>query len=181
MTVLSPVASKAAELRDAFDRERTLPFASQVGEQTESLLAIRVSGDAYAIKVSEISGLANDRKIVAFPSPIPELLGVACIRGGLVPAYNLAALLGYSVEGDQARWLLLCGIEEPVGLAVSDFDGYIRVPSAQVYAVGQKEAARACVSHVIRAADMVRAVVSIPLLRDVIQRRCGNRSASKER
>lgn len=181
MTVLSPVVSKAAELRNAFDRQRAVPFASKADEQVESLLAIRVSRDAYAIRVSEISGLANDRKIVAFPSPIPELLGVAGIRGGLVPVYNLAALLGYTVEADQARWLLLCGIEEPVGLAVNDFDGYIRVPSAQVYAVGQKEAARACVSHVIRAADMVRAVISIPLLRDGIQRRCGNRSASKER
>jgi len=147
----------------------------------EDLLAIRVSRDAYAIRVSEISGLATDRKIVAFPSPIPELLGVAGIRGALVPVYSLAMLLGYNAETERTRWLALCGTEDPVALVFSDFEDYVRVPLTQLYAAEQKDVARTHVEHVVRATDMVRAVVSIPLIRKTIQRRCANDSVSKER
>jgi chemotaxis signal transduction protein len=173
MIELLPVAAKAAELRNAFDRARALPFLSEVREQSENLLALRVSGDAFAIRLSEISGLATDRKIVAVPSPIPELLGVAAIRGRLVPVYSLAALLGYSAPAAQGRWLVLCGTEEPVGLAISDFEGYVRVPLSQVYAAEQKDGS-AHVKHVVRTADTVRDVVSIPHLIEIIQRRCRN-------
>jgi hypothetical protein len=74
---------------------------------------------------------------------------------------------------------MLCGTEEPVGLAINDFEGYVRVPLAQVYTAEQKDAASAHVKHVAHAADMVRGVVSIPLVMELIQRRC--RNASEER
>jgi purine-binding chemotaxis protein CheW len=174
-----PVASKAAELRSAFDRARAVPSIPAAGERIENLLAIRVSGDAFAIRLSEISGIATDRKIVAFPSPISELLGVAGIRGRLIPMYSLAALLGYSAYAGQGRWLVLCGTEEPVGLVINDFEGYVRVPLAQVYTAGQREGASTHVKHVVRTADMVRGVVSIPLILEIIQRRCRNASDPK--
>jgi chemotaxis signal transduction protein len=181
MTAQSATASKAVELRNAFDRVRAIPWSAQAVEQIEGLLSIRVSGDPYAIRVSDISGLANDRKVVAFPSSIPELLGVAGIRGGLVSVYSLAALLGYRREADQARWLVLCGAEESVGLAFGDFEGYLPVPLAQVYATDQRDAARAHVKHVLRASDLVCAVVSIPDILESIKRRCDNSRPSKER
>ena len=181
MTEPSAIASKATELRNAFDRARAVPLSTGAVEQVEGLLSIRVSGNPYAIRVSEISGLANDRKVVAFPSSIPELLGVAGIRGGLVSVYSLAALLGYGREADQARWLILCEAEEPVGLAFSAFEGYLRVPVTQVYATNQRDAARAHVKHVVRAADLVCAVVSIPDMVELIKSRCDKSRVSKER
>jgi chemotaxis signal transduction protein len=181
LTSLSPIAAKVAELRSVFDQARAAPFSSGAEEQTENLLAIRVSRDAYAINVTEISGLATDRKIVAFPSSISELLGVAGIRGVLVPVYSLAALLGYGAEAGQVRWLALCGTEEPFALAFSDFEGYVRVPRAQLYSAEQKDVTRTHVTHVARATGMVRAVVSIPLIREAIQERCRNNSVPKER
>jgi len=181
LTGPSAIVSKAAELRDAFDRARAIPLSTAGVEQVEGLLSIRVAGDPYAIRVSEISGLANDRKVVAFPSSIPELLGVAGMRGGLVSVYSLAALLGYGREAGQARWLVLCGAEESVGLAFSDFEGYFTVPSTQVYAADKRDAARARVKHVLRAADLVCTVVSIPDLLESIKRRCDNSRPSKER
>jgi chemotaxis signal transduction protein len=178
---LARVLAQAAELRNAFDRARAIPFSSQTVEQIENLLAIRVSGDAFAIRLSEISGLATDRKVVAFPSPIPELLGIAGIRGRLVPVYSLAALLGYSANADQGRWLALCGAEEPVGLAINDFEGYLRAPAAHFYTAEPKDAVSTHVTHLVRTSDVVRAVVNIPLLVEVIQRRCSDASDSKER
>jgi chemotaxis signal transduction protein len=177
----SHVSAQAVKLRNAFDRARAIPFSSQAAEQIENLLAIRVHGDAFAIRLSEISGLATDKKIVAFPSPIPELLGVAAIRGRLVPVYSLAVLLGYSANAEQGRWLALCGAEEPVGFALNDFEDYLRVPFAQVYPAEQRDVVGTHATHVVRVADTVRAVVSIPLLMEIIQRRCHNADESKER
>jgi chemotaxis signal transduction protein len=174
MMELLPITAKAAELRDAFDRERALPFLSEVDERIENLLVLRVSGDAFAIRLGEISGLATDRKIIAFPSTIPELLGVAAIRSRLVPVFSLAALLGYSAQATPGRWLVLCGTEEPVGLAINDFEGYLRVSLSRVYAAGQEDGVSARVVHVVRTDDMVRDVISIPALMKIIQRRCDN-------
>ena len=68
---------------------------------------------------------------------------------------------------------MLCGTEEPVGLALNDFDGYVRVPLSQVYAAGQKDESLRVV-RVVRTGDTVRHVVSIPVLMEIIQRRCRN-------
>jgi purine-binding chemotaxis protein CheW len=176
-----PITAKAAELRSVFDQARAAPLSAGAEEQTEDLLAIRISRDAYAIRVSEISGLATGKKIVAFPSPIPELLGIAGIRGALVPVYSLAMLLGYNAETERTRWLVLCGTQDPVALVFSDFEGYVRVSLTELYAAEQKDVARTHVQHVVHTPDVVRAVVSIPLIRKTIQRRCGNDGVSKER
>ncbi len=181
MTTTLVIDSKLSELRDAFDQTYAIPAASQAAEQMENLLSIRVAGDAYAIRVAEISGVVNNRKTVGLPSRVPEVLGVAGIRGGLVPVYSLAALLGYSQDAGQARWLALCGSEEPVSLAFSEFEGYLCVPLTQLCAAEQKDAARAHVKHVLRAAGTVRAVVNIPYLLEMIRRRCNENRVSKER
>jgi chemotaxis signal transduction protein len=176
MIELLPVAARAADLRNTFDQARAIPSSSDAVARIENLLAIRVSGDAFAIRLSEICGLATDRKIVAFPSPIAELLGIAAIRGRLVPVYSLAALLGYSAHASQGRWLILCGVEEPLGLVINDFEGQVRVPLGQIYTAAQEDAASTHVSHVVRTADMIRGLVSIPLIMETIQRRCGERA-----
>lgn len=180
MIATSPTATKVLELRHAFDRAYALPLSSQVTEQFEDLLAIRVAGDPYAIRVREISGLASNRRIVALPSPVSESLGIAGIRGGFLPVYSLSVLLGYSRDANQARWLALCGSEEPVGLAFSDFEEYLRVPLAQICPAQQKDMASDHVKHVVRAGDMLRAVVSIPNILELIKRRCDKSHVSKE-
>ena len=180
MTLGPALVAKATELRDAFDQERAAPVAVRADGQLENLLAVRVSKDGYAIRVGEISGLVANRKIVELPSAVPGLLGVAGVRGVLVPAFSLAVLLGYSVESDEARWLALCGTEDCVALAFSGFEGYLRIPQAQVFRAQQSDMARTHVTHVARVPNMIRAVVSIPLVRATIQERCQG-SSSKER
>ena len=180
MTSPSSSSAIAAELRIAFDRERAAPFSSIASVQTENLIGVRVSRDAYAIRVSEISGLVTDRKIIALPSSLPELLGLSGIRGALVPVYSLAALLGYGAESGAVRWLVLCGTEEPFALAFSGFEGYARVAQAQLYSAEQKDVTRTFVTHVARTAEMVRAVVSIPNFRQAIQERRGKNGVPKE-
>lgn len=180
-SLLSPIDAKLAELRNVFDRARALPFSAQAVEQTENLLAIRVSRDGYAIRVNEIAGLTNDKKIITVPSSIPELLGIAGVRGTLVSVYCLSALLGYGPEEKQTRWLALCGTEDPVGLAFHNFEGYVQVSRVQFHAAKQKDATQKYVTHMTGATGALRAVISIPLVREAIQKRCGNNTVLKER
>jgi len=175
------LGSRAADLRNTFDRARGAPALLGAEEQFESLLAIRVSGDAYAIRINEIAGLARDRKIVAIATPIPALLGISAIRGALVPVYSLAALLGYGVEGGHHRWLAICGTDEVFCLAFGEFEGYFRSPVARLYAVEQGGGPLSHVRHVIQAAGVARAVVSIPLIKKTIQASCSRNDISKER
>jgi chemotaxis signal transduction protein len=182
MSDRSSTANTAADIRNAFDRAFAEPPSSQALERIENLLAIRVAGHPYAIRVGEMTGLVNNRKILALPSPISELLGVAGIRGTLVPVYSMAALLGYNRELDQtARWIALCGAEEIAGLAFSDFESYLRVPLSHVYAADNKHMARGHIKEVAHMADQVRAVISIPSAMEIIKKRCAENRSSKGR
>jgi chemotaxis signal transduction protein len=174
------VDTRLAELRRVFDRERAAPLSTRTEEQVENLLAIRILKDSYALRVGEISGLAAGKNIVKLPSPIRELRGIAAVRGVLVPVYNLGALLGYSAEVDETRWLALCGSEDCIALAFSEFDGCLRIPRTQIFPAEQDQAARTHVTHVARGTDRVLAVVSVPLLKAAIQERCQS-GAAKER
>jgi len=181
LSAVSPIPEKVAELRRVFDEARAVPFSAGTEGQAEDLLAIRISGDAYAIKVSEIAGLATGRKVVPVPSPIPELLGLAGIRGTLVPVYSLNALLGYGSQAERPRWLALCGTEECFALAFHEFEGYLSIAPGDLYPVEQKDAACIHVKEIARGLGAVRAVVSIALLRETIQERCRRNSVPKER
>jgi purine-binding chemotaxis protein CheW len=139
-----------------------------------------VTGNPYALRANEVSGLASNKKVVALPSRMPELLGIVGIRGQIVPVYSLAALLGYAPE-DRDRWLALCGQEERIGLAFSDFEGYLRVPLEKVYVAQQEGLTRWHVKHAVGTADLVRSVVSIASLVGTIKRRCAEISSSQER
>ncbi len=173
MSDLSPMATVAAQLRSAFDRTYALPSRSSEADKTEDLLAIRLAGNAYAIRVREIAGLANNRKTIALPSAIPELLGVTSIRGELAPVYSLAMLLDGHRVTEEPRWLALCRSDEPIGLAFADFEGYLQVELAEVYAASQEHLERALVHEVTRSAGLVRSIISIPAIVEMVQRRCG--------
>lgn len=188
-----PVNRIVEELRGEFDRAfTTTPLAQGVltGSETCDLLAIRVGGDPYVIKVTEITALAGRRKTVPLPTPIPELIGLASIRGGLVPVYSLAMLLGYgprsvdSKDSEPSRWLAVCGTIESLGLAFNDLEGYFRVASSDIYPASESnvagDAIRGFIKEVANVGGLVRAVVEIPSIVEAMKRRARSR-VSKER
>lgn len=175
-----PIEAKAGELRRAFDRARAAPISSYAESQTEDLIALRIGQRPYAIRITEISGLATNKKIAGIPSSISQLLGLAAIRGSLVPVYSLGALLESYEDTEKARWLALCGTEEYFGLAFGEFEGHVRIPRDQLHSAERGGLASTHVTHVARTADEVRPVISIPLIRETIQGRCRT-GVSKER
>lgn len=180
MIHLSPVAKTALELRSAFDRAYALPPESVGSNPTENLLAIRLTGQPYAIRIGEIVGIASDRKVIPLPSAVPELIGLAGIRGAPVSVYSLAAMLNHNQDMHPGRWLVLCGNDESIGLAVSNFEGYLKVPVDQIYAADKSLTICEHIRDAVRMAEEVRMIVNISSVLEAIQKRCGSGRISKE-
>jgi purine-binding chemotaxis protein CheW len=174
--------NKAAQLRAAFDHTFALP-PSLASPEFEDLLTIRVAGDPYAIRLCDIAEIVTDRGIVPVPAVTPDLLGLAGIRGGIVPVFGLSSILGYDPDPGSPRWMILCGSEEPIALAFSEFEGYLRLPRSALHA---DENLRTngehvkYVNQVARTPDGVRAVISIPLITAAIRNRISQHRPKQE-
>jgi chemotaxis signal transduction protein len=177
------LVSRAQALRRSFDAGFAEPPAAP-GQDVEDLLLLRVGGDAQAVRLADVSGLLVDRRIVALPTSVPDLLGVAGLRGNLLPVWSLSTLLGYGAERATPRWLLLVGDGERrplLGLAFEHFDGHLRVARADLSARGDVsadgaasgEARRGHLNESVRVGDAWRGVLSLASLTEEIQRRVG--------
>jgi chemotaxis signal transduction protein len=131
---MSRELDKAAALRRAFDESFARPPPARADDY-ERLLSLRIGAEGYAFRLGEVSGFVVARKTVPLASTVAGALGLAGIRGVLVPVYSLAALLGHGVDDEAARWFVLCGAPDPIALAFAEFDGYLEVPRLDLHAV----------------------------------------------
>jgi purine-binding chemotaxis protein CheW len=175
-------SNDAAQLRQAFDRTFALP-PSLASQAVEDLLTIRVAGDPYAIRLLDIAEIVTGRKIISVPSVTPDLLGLAGIHGGIVPVFGLSSILGYGPDPGSPRWMILCGTEEPIALAFTDFEGYLRLPTSALHADDSLRAKREQAKYVNQVAstpDGARAVISMPLIMASIRNRISQHRPTKE-
>ena len=179
MNEIPVVESKAAELRQAFDLSFALP-PPQASQEFEDLLAIRVAGDPYAIRLGDIAGIVAGRRVIPVPAVTLDLLGLAGIRGDVVSVFGLASILGYGQAPGSPRWMILCGAEEPIALAFSDFEGYLRLSKSSLHADENLRTTRQYVNQVASTEAGARAVINIPLVVATIRNRTGHNRPAKE-
>jgi chemotaxis signal transduction protein len=168
--------SRAEILRLAFDRGFAAP-PQPAAEDTERLVAIRVGPDPYAVRVTEISGLFADKKIVPVPTPLPALLGVTGLRSGIVAVYSLRALLGQAPASDTPRWLFATA---EVALAFDALDGYARVAPSEIARTNGGTAAEH-VRATVRIGGALCSLVSVESVVEEIKRRVAAVGTIKER
>ena len=166
-------------LRRSFDDAFARPPDERVVD-TEELLVIRIAGDLYAVRAREMSGLMPGGRIVPVPGPLPELLGITAIKGGLVPAFSLGALLGYPQARELPSWLLLCGRDhDRVALGVDRFDRYTRLPHADI-SVADDPGDRQHVRELARTEAGICGVIDIGSVLEAIRRRIAAAGRKKE-
>ena len=168
--------TKAADLRKAFDRAFAEPPAPEA-EAAADYLGIRVGGSAYAVALSEIGAVFADKMIAPLPSGAAELLGVAGVRGDVVPVFSLAALIGQSGGGDaKPRWLVLARGGH-AGFAFDTLDGHLRIPLASI-------APAASPKSFVQANAVIgkeaRPIVSIASLMDHLEKRAGQNGRKEQ-
>jgi chemotaxis signal transduction protein len=158
----TPEPGTAAGLRRRFDEAFAAPAGSRL-ERSESLLAIRVGSSPYALRLSEITGLHADLKIVAVPSPVKALLGIAGVRGAMAPIYDLAALLGYPPVS-APRWVAFVRAPEPVGLAFETFESHLQADTSSVEGAVPEARTVGTLPNVrgtVRAAGVLRPIIHL--------------------
>ena len=177
MTSASPIDPKLLALREAFDRSFTEAAAAERPEQLD-FLALRIAGDAYAVRLSEIQSLHVSRKLVEAPSLLPALLGLAGFRGVLTPVYDLGQLLGYPAA-PSAKWLVIARGAAPIAFAFETFDAHLRVAQDQLSApeLGSNAAIRGAIRH----GDSALPLLHLPSLVEGIAQRIKALGSSQER
>ncbi len=125
MTSATPIDPKLLLLREEFDRSFAQAERAERPEQLD-FLSLRIAGDPYAVRLSEIQSLHVSRKVVVVPTPLPALLGMAGFRGVLTPIYDLGQLLGYPADAS-VKWLVIARSAAPVAFAFATFEAHLRV------------------------------------------------------
>lgn len=166
------LSERAAALRRSFDQAFAAAPASDDAAATQAFLAIGVGGDNYALRLSEISELFADKKVIPLPSQAADLLGIASFRGVLVAVYDLRILLGYPA-GAPPRWLALVAddMNMPFGLAFDQLDGYLDVLPEAVAPAQATEHTRQHLAETVTAAGSGRPVVSVSSILETIRQR----------
>jgi chemotaxis signal transduction protein len=155
---------RLAELRQAFDASFALPPVPR-DDDVVDLLAVTADTSALAVPMAAMSGLAADRSVTPLPGSPPDLLGVAGLRGHLVPVYDLARVLdnGQARSATTVRWMVLAAGTPSFAVAVDRVDGHLRVPrDAIAEPVAGAHAATGPVVHTI---DGPRPVVDLAAVR----------------
>jgi purine-binding chemotaxis protein CheW len=173
----TPITDLAATLRKAFDTSFADVPRPEAG-QRENLLAIRVGGNPFALRLEELAGLSTGWKIAALPTPVSGLLGIAGFRGALVPVYDLRNLFGYPAQ-EAPHWLALVGEEALTALAFDGFDGYLRVLPETVTRHGGEHSA-ALLKGLVQVGDMARPIVHLPSVIDTLKQRAHSIHSRKE-
>jgi chemotaxis signal transduction protein len=169
----SAMGASAAVLRREFDLAFAQPPRTE-SARLENMLAVRVGGDPYAIRLAQIGGLYAGRRIVELPTGMPELLGMVGFRGQIAPVYDLAALLGYSTRR-APRWLVLVQSRETVALAFDAFEAQLMIPPEHIVAsTGNGGDTRPHVRGAVHADAIVRPLLHLPSVIEDIQRRVAN-------
>jgi purine-binding chemotaxis protein CheW len=168
--------SDVAALRQAFDESFAQPPAAHAAA-AEDFLGIRVAGSPYALRLLEAASVGARCHILALPSEQPDFLGLAGLKGELLPIYSLASLLGHGREEGEERWLVVCGAEQRLGLVFSALEGFLRVPRSEVYGLGVPEQTQDHVQEVLRFGTGVRPIVRVASIISSIGRRIAAASA----
>lgn len=172
MSDASAESGKVAELRRHFDSSFALPLTASAPD-LEDVLLVRVGGDGYAIRLRELAGLVARRPIVPVPSPASGLLGLAGIRGEIVPVFGLSSLLGYGDDAETPPWLVLSAGPGSLAFGFFAFEGFVRLPKASLHPTAGAVATRPYVAEFVITDAEPRAVIAVPLLVSTIRNRLG--------
>lgn len=172
------LSERAERLRRSFDHSFS-EAPRPAGAPGEDFLAIHAGAEAYAVRLTEVLGLQADRRIMALPSPLPDLLGIVGIRGSIRPVYDLAALLGHP-PGAVGRWLLLTGRPEVIALAFAALDGHFRAPRREVAQPDGSRPVRAHLREVVRVGAGLRPIINLASLVEAVTQRVRGIAPLKE-
>jgi chemotaxis signal transduction protein len=152
---------------------------------------VRIGGEPYAVRLAGVAALVRDTPVTPLPGAPDVLLGVAALRGAVVPVYDFAALLGRAAP-EPGRWLLTTAGPVHVALSVQGVEGLLRVPAEAISGAGSDTGstrgadadgtgAGAHLRGVLTQAGAARPVVHLPSVLAAVEAWSRRGGAQKER
>ena len=172
-----PSSATAQGMRRAFDESFAAPAVAPPTD-LQDYLAIRVGNGHYALKTSDLSALGVSRTVVALPTSVPALMGIAGVQGQLVPVYRLGQLLGHEADPQERWWLAIVGLEQPMGLAIEELEGHLRAATADVHTPVSEGESRRYLSKALRVGAEIRYIVDVQSIVTDIRNQSGNLAAA---
>lgn len=120
--------TRLAELKATFDGSFTVPLAEPAGNRV-ALLRIRVAAERFVLRVDGLAGIQAGLPILPLPQPHPAFRGLVAIRGQIVPAYDLAGLLGVTPADQPPRWVTLAA-GAALAFGFDHLEGFLEIPAA---------------------------------------------------
>jgi purine-binding chemotaxis protein CheW len=114
-------------LRRDFDEAFTRP-RGEVAAPGERLLSLALGEERFVMAVADLAGLVPAPRSVPLPGAPRALVGLAGLRGELVPIYDLAALLGLA-SGGPPTWLALYEPAQPIAFGFDTLLGHLVAPA----------------------------------------------------
>jgi chemotaxis signal transduction protein len=172
-----PETSEAAlALRRAFDESFQKPVARE-REREEEILLVRAGESLLAVRTAETAGVLRCPRITPVPGPSSELLGICGLRGSVVAAYGLAALLGIP-GGRTGEWMFLSIRDRTVGVVFDELEGCRRVPLREFRS--SHDVASGLTPGIVVVAGESRALIRISSLHERIDGRPRRGDSNKE-
>lgn len=125
-------------LRTAFDAAFAAPVPPPP-PATVALLLVRAGGEWLAVRREALAGFDRAENFTPGPGRTPAFLGLAGVRGAVVPVWSLAALLGRApAPAAAARWFLLTAGPDgtPCAFACEAFEKTLFAPASALAAPG---------------------------------------------
>lgn len=120
-----PAPMPLDRLRRDFDQSFAVPPRHHA-EDGDEFIAVRVGGAPHALAIPDLARLERAGRVVPLPAGRPGLLGIAGVRGRLVPVFALAPLLGLPDRKTEHPWLAMVDRDDPIAFAFDSVEGYLK-------------------------------------------------------
>jgi purine-binding chemotaxis protein CheW len=81
---------------------------------------VRIGDEVYALPVEHVQEVVRLGLLTPIPGAGASVLGIFNLRGGIVPVFDLAHVLGVAADGARQRVLIVDGNGRPIGFAVDE-------------------------------------------------------------
>ncbi|HEU4566141.1 MAG TPA: chemotaxis protein CheW [Gemmatimonadaceae bacterium] len=151
-------------LEPASPRLRTVRELLIAGVGQVDLLVFRLGRETFAIEIAAIEEAVELGELRPVPDAADALLGVADLRGRLLPVFTPARVLRADPSPDTPVMLVMREGERRVALAVDDVEDVLVLEPATLRTPSLRDAAEELVLGVVRAGDALITILDAAAL-----------------